>query len=184
MTDYRSYQPNLERAHALLRAANTLRDHGIHLEAQAGSDDCEAARTAQALFARAISTFHYAGFEVFRTIIADRLVPAPSTKAGELAWLSVHRGITHKALQAAVSELSRLDGLADGSGLAAALACLNDLRTARESADYDPHWHATAVEAERARRNFLFVLGLGQNLASEHDSVSLLAVAALLKFRR
>jgi hypothetical protein len=139
---------------------------------------------AGALFARAISTFYYAGFEVFRTIIADRLVPSPSTKAGELAWLSVHRGITHKALQAAVSELSRIDGLPEGSRLAAALASLNDLRTARESADYDPHWHATVAEAERARRNCLFVLGLGQNLASEHVSVSLLAVAALVKFRR
>lgn len=184
MTEAGPYLLNLERAHALLRVANTLRDHGVHLVAQADSDDHETAKTAQALFARAISTYYYAAFEVFRTIIADRLVPSQSTKAGELAWLSVHRGITHKALQSAVTEMSRLDSFPDGSRLLAALACLTELRTARESADYDPNWHVTVAETEQARRNLLFVLGLGQNLANERDSVSLLAVAALVKFRR
>lgn len=136
----------------------------------------------RALCARAVSTLYYAVFAAFRKLIADHMVPNPGSTDALSAWSRVYRGIDHTAMERAARSI--IPSSPQQSWLTDALAALDQLRVARERADYQPAWMPKLDEIHQTRLDARGAMAAIRMLAKANDLVAVLIVEVFVKRRR
>lgn len=157
-----------------------LDPHGISVDGLQHAWDRHDLR--RALCARAVSTLYYAVFAAFRKLIADYMVPAPQSADTRSAWNRVYRGIDHTAMERAARSI--FSSSPQQSWLTDSLAALDQLRAAREKADYQPDWMPKLDEIHQALLDARGAMMAIRMLAAADDLVAVLIVEVFVKRRR